>query len=98
MAIVDRLQVEKKLSAVLKGHLELRVGTKAWDVLNGRRGELIHKDVHGKLNDSEREELEKLERICGDAVDKAFPLPPADLESLILLRDKLRAEKAGHGE
>jgi len=74
-----------------------KVGTEAWDVLNRRRAELIDKDLLGKLKDSEREELKELERICGNAVDKAFPLPPADLDSLIRLRDQLRGEKAGHG-
>ncbi len=75
-----------------------KVGTEAWDALNRRRAELIDKDLLVSLADSEREELEELERICGQAVDKAFPLPPADLDSLIRLRDQLRCEKVGRGE
>jgi len=75
-----------------------KVGTEAWDALNQRRAELIDKDLLGNLKDSEREELEDLERICGNAVDKTFPLPPADLDGLIQLRDQLRREKAGRGE
>jgi hypothetical protein len=71
-----------------------KVGTEAWDALNQRRAELIDKDLSGNLNDSEREELEHLERICDHAIDKAFPLPPADLDSLIQLRNQLRGEKA----
>ena len=73
------------------------IGTEAWDALNGRRIDLIHEDICGKLDHAEREELEKLERICQKALDKAFPLPEVDLEGLIRLRDQLRAEGAGHG-
>ena len=59
--------------------------------------ELIEKDISGKLEESEREELEQLECLCGAAVEKAFPLPLVDLDSLIRLRDILRAEKEGPG-
>jgi hypothetical protein len=73
------------------------VGTAAFDTWNRRRAELIEKDLSGKLEGSEREELEQLERLCGAAVEKAFPLPPVDLDRLIRLRDNLRAEKEGRG-
>jgi hypothetical protein len=75
-----------------------QVGTEAWDVLNGRRIDLIEKNVYGKLDHSEREELEKLLRICGAAVDKAFPIQPDELDRLILLRDQLRDENGAQGE
>jgi hypothetical protein len=98
MATIRSIPDEAELVAALKAPGKHRVAFKAWEALNGRRGDLIDKKVYGKLDDSEREELEELQRICGNAVNKAFPLPPADLESLIQLRDRLRAEKAGHGE
>jgi hypothetical protein len=71
------------------------LGTESFGTLNRRRAELIRKDVSRKLEGPEREELEQLERLCGAAVDHAFPLPPVDLDSLIQLRDSLRAEKQG---
>jgi hypothetical protein len=67
------------------------VGTEAFDALNRRRAELIDKDVSRKLEGPEREELELLERLCGTAVDRAFPLPPVEIDSLMRLRDSLRA-------
>jgi hypothetical protein len=73
------------------------VGTEAFEVMNRRRGELIGKDIAGDLSEEERDELDRLERLCKAAVDKAFPLPSVDLESLIRLRDSLRAEKEGRG-
>jgi hypothetical protein len=73
------------------------VGAEAFEAMNRRRGELIRKDVAGQLSGPERDELDRLERLCKAAVDKAFPLPPADLESLIRLRDSLRAKKEGRG-
>jgi hypothetical protein len=73
------------------------VGTEAFDALNRRRAELIDKDIAGTLEGAEREELEVLERVCGAAVDRAFPLPPVDLEGLIRLRANLRAEGEGRG-
>jgi hypothetical protein len=98
MATIRPIPDEAELVAALKAPGKHRVARKAWEALNGRRGELIHRDVHGRLEDSEREELEELQRICGNVVDKAFPLPSADLESLIQLRDKLRAEQSGNAE
>ncbi len=73
------------------------VGTEAFEVMNRRRGELIGKDIAGELSEQERDELDRLQRLCKAAVDKAFPLPPVDLEPLIRLRDSLRAEKEGRG-
>ncbi len=74
-----------------------KVGSLAWDALNHRRSELIHKDVSGKLKSKEREELEVLERLCGAALDKAFPLTPVDYDGLIRLRDRLRSAKEANG-
>jgi hypothetical protein len=68
------------------------VGTEAFEVMNRRRIELIQKDTAGQLSGPERDELDRLERLCKAAVDKAFPLPPIDFEPLIqagLLPDDL---------
>ncbi len=73
------------------------VGTEAFEAMNRRRIELIREDIAGQLSGPERDELDRLEQLCKSAVDKAFPLPPVDLESLIRLRDSLRAEKEGRG-
>jgi hypothetical protein len=73
------------------------VGSEAFQALNRRRVELIEKDVAGQLTRVERDELERLETICGAVVNRDFPLPPVDLEALIRLRDTLRAEKEGRG-
>jgi len=74
-----------------------KVGTEAFDALNHRRVVLIDKDLAGTISNPEREELEVLEQLCGDAVEKAFPLRPVDLDGLVRLRDRLRAENEGHG-
>jgi hypothetical protein len=74
-----------------------KVETEVWHALNGRRAELIDRDVSAKLEGPELEELELLERLCGAALDRAFPLPPIEIESLIRLRDTLRAKKAETG-
>jgi hypothetical protein len=74
-----------------------KVGTEAWEALNRRRAELIDRDLTAKLEGPDLEELELLERLCSAAIDKAFPLPPIDIDSLILLRDSLRADKAANG-
>jgi hypothetical protein len=73
------------------------VGSEAFHALNRRRVELIDKDIAGHLTGAEREELERLEKLCGAVVDRAFPLPPADLDTLIQLRDSLRAERGRRG-
>jgi hypothetical protein len=74
-----------------------KIGTEVWDALNRRRAELIDRDVSGQLDGPERAELDLLERLCGAALDQAFPLPPVEIDSLIRLRDNLRAEKSERG-
>jgi hypothetical protein len=73
------------------------VGSEAFQALNRRRVELIEKDIAGHLTGAERDELARLEEICGAALNRAFPLVPIDLDALIRLRDSLRAEKEGRG-
>ena len=73
------------------------IGSEAFDALNRRRAELIDKDVAGQLTGAEREEMARLEQLCSAVVDGAFPLPAVDLDTLIRLRDSLRAEKEGRG-
>jgi hypothetical protein len=73
------------------------VGSEAFRALNRRRAELIERDIAGQLTGAERRELERLEKTCAAVVDQAFPLPPNDLDALIRLRDRLRAEKEGRG-
>ncbi len=72
------------------------VGTEAFErAESSPRGPDPRKRSPASSRGPNGDELERLQRICGAAVDKAFPLPPADLESLIRLRDSLRAEKEG---
>jgi hypothetical protein len=73
------------------------VGSEAFQALNRRRVELIEKDLAGQLTRVERDELERLEAICGAVLDRAFPLLPVELDASIRLPDGLRAGKEGRG-
>ena len=63
-------------------------------MLNRRRVELIKKDIIGQLTGLERDEPSLGSRNSAARMDKAFPLPPAEISmSLIRLRDSLRDER-----
>lgn len=64
-----------------------------WLDMNDRRIWLIQKKNRGGLTEEERIEFEHLQKICHDAVEKAFPRPRVDLEGLIRLERELRAEQ-----
>lgn len=51
------------------------VGTKEWDALTERRGELIDEKHEEGLTDAEGEEYERLQRITRKAISVAFPPP-----------------------
>jgi hypothetical protein len=75
--------------------LAVVVGTPEWDRVNGRRHELIRKDIYeGGLTDAERAEHDRLEAICGAALEKAFPAP-AWVAQVAELEKRLAA-KYGH--
>ena len=64
-----------------------------WLDMNDRRIWLINKKIRKGLTDEEEREFEHLQKICHDAVEKAFPRPRVDLEGLLRLEREMRAEK-----
>ena len=65
-------------------------GTKAWGVMNRRRGELIHKDIRGELAPEEQIEYERLQRLSQIAIERAFPAPTRVDEQLARVEARLR--------
>ena len=68
------------------------VNTAAWGLMNQRRAELIRKKHRHGLTDAEQIEYDRLQRLTFEALERAFPRPDPNVDDLIRLREKLRAE------
>ena len=74
------------------------IGSEAWDELNRRRGELIHKKNRQGLDDAEWVEFERLQAVVLEATETAFPRPPIDYETLERLERRLGAKQGSRRE
>ncbi|MFO0951564.1 MAG: hypothetical protein U0835_10505 [Isosphaeraceae bacterium] len=70
------------------------IGTEAWQALTHRRAELIRREIAEVLEPAEREELDELDRLCGSAVERAYPMIGVDLNHILLLRDELSPDRS----
>jgi len=76
---------------------ELDVRSARYSVLNRRRAELIRKRYGAGLSPDEAEEYERLQKVCGDAVAKAFPAP-THLDETLRQLEALAAKQAATAE
>ena len=83
--------VEQAATAVLSA-TDSTFWQEAWRLLNQRRAALIRKKNHDGLSIAEQEEYEKLQGVCLEALEAAFPGPPVDTERL----DRIEARLQGN--
>jgi uncharacterized protein (DUF433 family) len=72
----------------------LVIDSEAWRRLNTRRAELIHKKNHQSLTAEETAEYGRLQELCYDALEKAFPRPDLPWSRLDRLCERLGEGKA----
>ena len=82
-------------SADEEAHPVLSVNSPEWDRLNGRRCALIRKELVGTLTEEEGAELERLQEVTGEAMDRDYPLPRPDPALVEHLRRSLGDEAVG---
>ncbi len=73
----------------------LDIESEAWASMIRRRGELIHKKNRQGLNDEERSEFDKLEKIVDEVMERRFPPQPGWDEKIATVQGQL--ETAGGG-
>jgi hypothetical protein len=61
-----------------------------WSLMNRRRAQLIIKKNRGRLNDSERSELESLQALSRARMQREFPGPTLIDEKLKKIEEDLR--------
>jgi GNAT superfamily N-acetyltransferase len=79
----------------------LRVGTADWDKMNVRRMELIQKKNRNELDAEEHSELERLQQVSLETVERSIEKPAIDWELLEHLEEKLLhkiADRSGADE
>ena len=64
----------------------LEVDTPEWSRLNRRRGELIFKKYPGGLTPDEEAELERLQAITSEVIERTFPRPLPSPEVVAFIR------------
>jgi hypothetical protein len=69
----------------------MEVGTPEWDAMNARRIALIDGAVGGVLTAEESAELERLEAVASEVVNRTFPQPRFDSEKLAAIKARLEA-------
>ncbi len=68
----------------------LEVGTAAWDAMNVRRAELIQKKNRDSLTGEEDAELERLQRLSLEVVERSFERPALDWDRLRRLEENIQ--------
>jgi GNAT superfamily N-acetyltransferase len=71
------------------------VGTTEWDQFTERRAELIYKKNRQGLNESERVEFERLQKLSRAAISRAFPSIPSTLDQKLAAFEQSRGENEG---
>ncbi len=68
------------------------VNSPEWGQMNRRRGALIWREIHATITQAEQAELDALQRLVGDATDRAFSFDEEAHERLRKIEERIRLE------
>jgi hypothetical protein len=83
------VEVEGRNPKAADSEESLTVNSLEWDKSNEVRGALIYKKYHGGLTAEETAELDRLQRLNHEVIERAFPRPRLSSEELAVVKQAL---------